>query len=73
MNGLKLLVTATVVFLASGCQQSADNSPSKTTPEGISYRVVEIEGRKFIATRSYGGYWQLAGPIDRKEDADGRR
>jgi hypothetical protein len=63
MNVLKLLVTA-LVLLASGCQRS-ENFPTKTTPEGISYRVVEVEGRKFIATRSYGGYWQLAGPIDR--------
>jgi hypothetical protein len=76
MKSLKLLITAAaaaVVLLTSGCQQSSENSPIKTTPEGISYKVVEIEGRKFIATRSYGGYWQLAGPIDRKEDADGKR
>jgi hypothetical protein len=63
MNVLRLLVTA-LALLASGCQRS-ENLPTKTTPEGISYRVVEVEGRKFIATRSYGGYWQLAGPIDR--------
>jgi hypothetical protein len=76
MKSLKLLITsavAGVVLLTSGCQPSLENTPSKTTPEGISYKVVEVEGRKFIATRSYGGYWQLAGPIDRKEDADGKR
>jgi hypothetical protein len=75
MKSLKLLITAAVsavLLLQSGCQQS-ENYPSTTTPEGISYKVVEIEGRKFIATRSYGGYWQLAGPLDRKEDADGKR
>jgi hypothetical protein len=73
MKSLKLLITAAiaaVVLLPSGCQRSED---CKTTPEGISYKVVEIEGRKFIATRSYGGYWQLAGPLDRKEDAAGKR
>jgi hypothetical protein len=76
MKSLKLLITAAVtavVLLSSGCQPSLENCPSKTTPEGISYKVVEIEGRKFIATRSYGGYWQLAGPLDRKEGADGKR
>jgi hypothetical protein len=73
MKGLKLLLTAAVVLVAPGCQKSWENMPSKTTPEGISYKVIEIEGHKFIATRSYGGYWQLAGPIDRKEDADGKR
>jgi hypothetical protein len=76
MKSLKLLITAAVaavVLLTSGCQQSSENGPTKTTPEGISYKVVEVEGRKFIATRSYAGYWQLAGPIDHQEDADGKR
>ena len=75
MESLKLLITAAVTAVAllqSGCQQS-ENYPSKMTPEGIRYKVVEIEGHKFIATRSYGGYWQLAGPLDRKEDGDGKQ
>jgi hypothetical protein len=55
MKSLKLLVTAAVVFIATGCQPGLKDCPSKTTPEGISYKVVEVEGRKFIATRSYGG------------------
>jgi hypothetical protein len=73
MKTLKLLGTAAVVLLTSSCRESVESNPIKTTPEGISYKVVEVEGRKFIATRSYAGYWQLTGPIDRKEEADGKR
>jgi len=30
---------------------------------GIQYKIVEIEGEKFIATQSSNGYWNFAGPL----------
>lgn len=38
--------------------------PLKTSPDGIKYKIFVIEGRKFVATQTYNGYWTLAGPIE---------
>ena len=40
-----------------------NNVPTKTSPDGIKYKVVMIEGEQFIATQGYDGNWQLAGPL----------
>ncbi len=57
------------VLLVSGCSvaKNNDNMDSvavKTSPDGIKYKLVVIEGRKFVATQSAYNYWTLAGPID---------
>ncbi len=38
--------------------------PTLTTPDGIRYKVVKIEGRRFIATTDFGSTWHFTGPID---------
>jgi len=40
-----------------------NNIPTKTSSDGIKYKVVTIEGEQFIATQGYDGNWQLAGPL----------
>jgi hypothetical protein len=40
-----------------------NNVPTKTSPDGIKYKIVTIEGEQFIATQGYDGNWQLAGPL----------
>lgn len=57
------------VLLVSGCSaaKNNDNMDSigvKTSPEGIKYKIVVIEGHKFVATQSAYNYWTLAGPIE---------
>jgi hypothetical protein len=59
-----------VVLALGGCSvaQNADNIDTvavKVSEDGIRYKVVVIEGHRFIATQSDRGYWTFAGPIDR--------
>jgi hypothetical protein len=59
-----------LVALLTGCTRDARNTQSletvalKTSPDGIRYKLVKIEGRTFVATQSAYFYWTLAGPID---------
>jgi hypothetical protein len=67
-NKMKIVILCLIILgclLALGCVDS-NGLPGKvlTTPEGIRYKIVEIEGHRFIATPSYMGYWTLAGPIE---------
>jgi len=32
--------------------------------DSIEYKIVTVEGKRFVATESAYGYWNLAGPID---------
>ncbi len=72
-----LAVTLVVcAWLAAG-QASAPQAPArvwgfapepksiKTSPDGVPYALVKIEGRTFVATQGAHGAWTLAGPIDR--------
>lgn len=36
----------------------------RRTPNGLQYRIVEIEGKRFVAIQGNNGYWNLTGPID---------
>ena len=65
-----LVAVVSMLLFCSGCWYSeAKNSGDKFgqmkyTDEGLAYKVVTVEGRRFIATQGSYGYWQLAGPID---------
>jgi hypothetical protein len=59
------LVSCTPVGIGSAENNNIllNNVPTKTSPDGIKYKVVMIEGEQFIATQGYDGNWQLAGPL----------
>jgi hypothetical protein len=59
------LVSCTPVGIGSAENNNIllNNVPTKTSPDGITYKVVTIEGEQFIATQGYDGNWQLAGPL----------
>ncbi len=51
-------------FFSDVANLSLSHLPTHTTPDGIRYKVVKIEGRRFIATTDFRGTWHLTGPID---------
>ena len=66
----KVVAVASMLLFCSGCWYSEANNSGdkfgamKHTEEGLAYKIVTIEGKRFIATQGSYGYWQLAGPID---------
>lgn len=63
---LTIITVLSVLFIGCGQCKNAGNlgGTVKTSPDGISYKIVEIEGKRFIATQSAYNYWTLAGPIN---------
>ena len=65
-----LVAVASMLLFCSGCWYSEANNSgdkfgdTKYTDEGLAYKVVTVEGKRFIATQGSYGYWQLTGPID---------
>ncbi len=67
---LKICLFAALTLALSSCDSARNNHPVKGIPvkesrDGLRYKLVTIEGRVFVATQGYNGYWQLSGPIDR--------
>ncbi len=74
----RLLITTTVLsglslaIALSGCSNSpsayntASNLPGPilVSPSGVRYKLVQIEGRTFIATQGAYSAYSFAGPID---------
>ncbi len=52
------------VYFADPDNLYLSHLPTLTSPDGIRYKVVKIEGRRFIATTDFRGTWHFAGPID---------
>ena len=58
------LASTCLLFLTS-CEPDAANLQNdlggemKTVPCGFRYKIIEIEGKKFIAYRSADGYWEV--------------
>lgn len=60
------LVAGSALWL-SGCDDARNNGslPQQTKEsDGIRYKLVKIEGKTFVATKTHQGDWALAGPID---------
>lgn len=57
-------------LLLAGCAPDARNNGNtlsgrlRISSQGVRYELVTIEGRTFVATQDYHGYWHFAGPID---------
>jgi hypothetical protein len=47
-----------------GCTPSTPSINKKVYNPTINYQVVEIEGKKWIATPQSHGHWSLAGPLE---------
>ncbi len=65
MKLLPLILAA--ALLLSGCDERSANIKIDTnsSPVWLRYRVIQLEGRTFIATHNHFGEWVLTGPIDR--------
>ena len=65
---LLVIIPALLAGLVAGCDSARNNShiesPTITSPEGIRYKIVTIEGKRFVATQGYNYYWTLAGPLN---------
>jgi hypothetical protein len=68
MKVIITLLASMFLIFTTGCSV-AKNSSNAIGGEvkysgGIKYKIVEVEGRKFVATQTSYDYWTLAGPID---------
>ena len=51
-----------LLLLLAGCETGKIEKVDRK--HDINYDIVEIEGKKWIATPTHGGYWTLAGPLE---------
>jgi hypothetical protein len=65
VTGCEKTLTALNLDLKTRNSMVTLNNPTKTSIDGLSYKLVIVEGRTFVATKVQGNYWTLAGPIDR--------
>ena len=72
---LMAILTCWITLMSVSCSSDQEEAytlgyrafpdvPVRTSPNGFRYKILEIEGHKFIAYMSSYGYWQLSGPID---------
>jgi hypothetical protein len=63
-----IIVLSTIGFVVASCRATVKdianaNQRWLTSVDGIKYKIVTIEGQKFIATAGAHGCLSLAGPI----------
>jgi len=52
------LVALALIPLLAGCS-NAKNEELKTAPCGFKYKIVEIEGKRFVAYQTSHWYWEV--------------
>ncbi len=68
MKKLLLLPLLSIVLL-TGCYNAVNHTSAaageiKVSDDGfIKYKIVKIEGERFVATQGANGIWTLAGPL----------
>lgn len=62
MKAIIIFTAIVCLFAIVGCDCGA--ASTKKSADGIRYKIVTVEGRKFIATPTDRNFWVLAGPID---------
>lgn len=67
---MRIIVFIILMVALLGCERQVPVNPKATKITHMNYRpdivyfIVEIEGKKWIATPGSHGEWSLAGPIE---------